>query len=137
MRWLVGITDSMDASLSKLREMVMGRESWRAAVHGVAKTQTRLSDGTTIAFLSGLPRWLSSKESACQCRRCKRRRFDPWAGKICWRRTWQPTPVFLPGKSHGQRSLGGYSPWGRKELYTTDHTYTQTHHTHPSRLRNL
>ena len=65
MRWLVGITDSMDASLSKLREMVMGRESWRAAVHGVAKTQTRLSDGTTIAFLSGLPRWLSSKESAC------------------------------------------------------------------------
>ena len=40
-------------------------------------------------------------------------------GKIPWRRKWQPTPVFLPGKSHGQRNLAGYSPWGRKELDTT------------------
>ena len=38
--------------------------------------------------------------------------FDPWVGKIPWRRKWQPTPIFLPGKSHGQRSLAGYSPWG-------------------------
>ena len=38
--------------------------------------------------------------------------FDLWVGKIPWRRTWQPTPVFLPGESHGQRSLPGYSPWG-------------------------
>ena len=45
--------------------------------------------------------------------------YDPWAGKIPWRRKWQPTPVFLPGKSHGQRSLVGYSPWGRKESDTT------------------
>ena len=41
-------------------------------------------------------------------------------GKIPWRRTWQPIPVFLPGKSHGQRSLAGYSPWGRKELDTAE-----------------
>ena len=41
-----------------------------------------------------------------------RHEFDPWVRKIPWRRKWQPTPVFLPGKSHGQRSLGGYSPWG-------------------------
>ena len=40
---------------------------------------------------------------------------DPWVRKIFWRRAWQPTPVFLPGKSHGQRSLTGYSPWGHKE----------------------
>ena len=45
----------------------------------------------------------------------KRRRFDPWVGKISWRWAWQPTPVFLPGESHGQRSLVGYSPRSRKE----------------------
>ena len=40
--------------------------------------------------------------------------FDPWVGKIPWRRKWQPSPVFLPGKSHRERSLVGYSPWGHK-----------------------
>ena len=43
-------------------------------------------------------------------------KFNPWTGKIPWRRKWQPTPVFLPGKSHRQRSLGGYSPWGGKKV---------------------
>ena len=52
------------------------------------------------------------KEPSCQCKRLKSCRFDPWVGKIPWRRAWQPTPVFLPGESHGQRSLVGYSPWG-------------------------
>ena len=46
--------------------------------------------------------------------------FDPWVGKIPWRRKWQPTPVLLPAKSHGHRSLVGYSPWGRRELDTTE-----------------
>ena len=46
--------------------------------------------------------WLSGKEPACQCRRC---RCDPWVSKIPWRRKWQPTPVFLPGKFRGQRVL--------------------------------
>ena len=49
-----------------------------------------------------------------------RPRFDPWVGKILWRREWQPTLVFLPREFHGQRSLAGYSPWGRKELDTTE-----------------
>ena len=65
----------------------------------------------------------SGKESTSQCRRHKRHRFSPWVGKIPWRRSWQPTPVFLPGESHGQRSLAGYSPWGHKELDTTEVTY--------------
>ena len=56
-------------------------------------------------------------------------RFDPWVGKIPWSRAWQPTPVFLPGDSHGQRSLAGYSPWGCKESDTTEATW-QTHGTH-------
>ena len=47
---------------------------------------------------------------------CRRHGFDSWVGKIPWRRKWQPTPVFLPGESHGQRSLVGYSPWGRKRV---------------------
>ena len=46
--------------------------------------------------------------------------FDPWIRKICWRRVWQPTPVFLPGESHGQRSLTGDSLWGHKELDMTE-----------------
>ena len=61
----------------------------------------------------------------------KRQRFNPWVRKIPWRRKWQPTPVFFPGKSYGQRSLEGYCPWGHKELDTTEHTHSHTHtHTH-------
>ena len=56
----------------------------------------------------GFPGGTSGKEPACQCRRQKRRGFDPWLWKIPWRRTWQPTLVFLPGKSHGERSWAGY-----------------------------
>ena len=56
-------------------------------------------------------------ESACQCRRP---RFDPWVRKIPCRRKWQPTLVFLSEKSHRQRSLVGYSPWGCKELDMTE-----------------
>ena len=60
-----------------------------------------------------LPRLLSGKESACQWRSC---RIDSWIRKIPWSRKWQPTPVFLLGKSHGQRRLMDYSPWSRKRV---------------------
>ena len=46
--------------------------------------------------------------------------FNPWIGKISWRRKWPPTPVFLPGEFHGQRSLAGYSPWGHRESDMTE-----------------
>ena len=76
-----------------------------------------------------LAKWHSGKESACQCRRLS---FNPWVRKIPWRRKWQPTPVFLPGKSHGQRSLEGYSPWNHKrvqqDLATKQYRRVETHH---------
>ena len=59
---------------------------------------------------------------------CGRTRFDPWVGKIPWRRKWQPTALFLSRKSHGRRSLAGYSPWGCKELDTTEETSLHIYH---------
>ena len=77
-----------------------------------------------LSWASLVARWLKKQTNkknttkpACQCRR---HGFNPWVGKIPWRRKWQPTPVFLPGESHGQRSLACYSPWGHKELDTTE-----------------
>ena len=72
-----------------------------------------------ISYMS-FPDGASGKASACQCSRNKNCGFDPWVRKIPWSRKCQPTPVFLPGKSHGQRSLVGYSSWGLKELDMTE-----------------
>ena len=76
---------------------------------GWAKRPTQCSCGLLPLHVTShtavvLPRWLGGKESTCQHWRCG---FDPWVGKIPWTRKWQPTPVFLPGESHGQRSLVG------------------------------
>ena len=80
-----------------------------------------------ISARYGLCRWHRGKEPICQCRRHKRLRFNPLFGKIPWRRKWKHTPGFLPGESHGQRSLVGYSPWGPKESDMTEHTHTHMH----------
>ena len=62
-------------------------------------------------YVYGFPGGSDNKESACNAGL----EFNPWVGKIPWKRVWQPTPVFLPGKSPTQTSLGGCSLWGRKE----------------------
>ena len=69
---------------------------------------------------SGFPIGASGKETACQFKRYKRHGLDPLVGEITWRRKCQPTPIFLLGKSPGQRKLEGYSPWGHKESDTTE-----------------
>ena len=77
-------------------------------------------------FMWGFPGGPGGEECTSQCRRHKRHEFDSWVGKIPWRRKWQPTPVFLPGESHGQKSLAGYNAWGCKESDTieaTEHTF--------------
>ena len=77
-----------------------------------------------------IPSRMSPSESAVQSpgnptpTGCWRHRFDLWVRKIPWRRKWQPTPVFLPEKSHGQRSLAVYSPWDRRVGHEWAHTHT-------------
>ena len=87
-------------------------------------TERRFVKWWNLIMQGRFPRWCSGKESSCQYRRHKRCEFDSRVGKIPWRRAWQPTPVFLPGESRGQSSLEGCSPWGCKELGTTEHTNT-------------
>ena len=73
--------------------------------------------------------FMVKKKLACQCRKCKRCRFDPWVRKIPGERHGKPPPVFLSGESHGQRSLAGYSPESCKESQTTEtiqHTLTRS-----------
>ena len=70
-----------------------------------------------------LSHWESPRLMAWICLQCRRPGFDPWVGKILWRRKWQAIPRFLPGEVHGQRSLVGYNPWSHKELDMTEHTH--------------
>ena len=92
---------------------------WKFSVHVLLKPSlenlehyfaSMWDDGNCVVVW--LPWWL--------CLQCRRPGFNPWIGKISWRRKWQPTPVFLPGKSLGWRNLVGYSPWGHKESDTTE-----------------
>ena len=75
----------------------------------------------------GFPGGASGKEPTCQCKRQRRRAFDPWVRKIPWRSIWQPIPAFLPRESHGQRSLASYGPWVAKRQTLLKQPSTHTH----------
>ena len=101
--------------ISKFKN-IQGRMIWEV----VCKLFYVRMDGRSQGSISlkikgrlGLSWWLSGKACTCQCMRPG---FEPWVREIPWRRKWEPTPVFLPGKFHGQRSLVGYSPWGCKRI---------------------
>ena len=79
---------------------------------------------TTPLYTPGFLGDAVDKESACQCRKYKRLRFDPWFRKISWSRKWQPNPIVLPEKFNGQSRFVGCSPWDLKELDMTEHTNT-------------
>ena len=87
--------------------------AWWAAVYGVAQSRTRLKrlSSSSSLLLLGLPWGLSGKNPPASAE-TERLGLKPWVRGIPWRRRWQPSPVFLPGESHGQRSLAGYSLWG-------------------------
>ena len=111
------ITCSKDATLSMPCGLRLGLLLLTPTFSARPATHTRLGwafRGCSESY-RGFPGGANGKEPACQCRRHKRHRFNPWVGKIPRRRAWQPTPVFLPRKFYGQRSLVAYSLWGRKE----------------------
>ena len=89
--------------------------SWVAFPFSRGSSQPR--DQTQVSHIAGgfFISW-ATRAQTLKSLQCGRPRFDPWARKIPWRRKWQTTPVFLPGKSHGQRSLAGYGPWGHNGI---------------------
>ena len=80
-----------------------------------------------VTQLLGFPGGSVVKNPPANKRRRRRRSFDPQVRRIPWRRKWQTTLVFLPGKSHGQRNLADYSSWGYKGSDTTERPNTHTH----------
>ena len=111
-------------------------QGWGSLVgcHLWGRTESDMTEATQQQ--QGFPTDTCAKEYACQCRRHKRRGFNPWVGKIPQSRAWQATPVFLAGESHGQRSLVGYSLQGHKEQDTTEvtqHTRTHAHYSYSPR----
>ena len=125
----------------------MDRGAWQAIVHGGARVGHDIATtppprlicswqtGKFLLHLICSSSWQTwFQVNNCQCREYKRCGFDPWVGKLPRKRKWQHTPVFLPGKSHGQRSQAGYSPLAHKRVGYDLVTKQQQHL--PTPLRN-
>ena len=106
-----------------------GTDIYTVCIKQITNRSYRIVQGSLGGAHTGAPQvWpLVGKESSCRCRRCKTHSFEPWVGKGLWSRKWQLTSLFWPGKSQGQRSLAGYSPWGSKQQAMTEHSRAYTH----------
>ena len=117
--------DFLEKEMASHSSILAWRFSWMEEPGGLQSVGSQRVGHDWVTKLNWcVRRWCSGKESTWQYRRW---RFDPWVRKIPWRRKWQLTPVFLPGKFHGQMSLVGCSPWGPKESDTTEHAPTCSH----------
>ena len=117
--WGSKITADDDCSHEIKRHLLFGRKAMTNLDNVLKSRDSTLLTNIHIVMVPG---GASGKEPTCLCRRHKRHGFNPWVGKIPWRRAWQFTPVFLPGESHEPRSLAGCGPRGCKESDTTEVT---------------
>ena len=106
----------------------MQSTSWETLGWKKHKLESRLPGEISITSdMQMTPSFPGSSDGKRICLQCRRPGFDSWVKKIPWRRKWQSTPVLLPGKSHGWRSLVDYSPWGRRESDTTEWLHFRFH----------
>ena len=113
--YLSNITSSRNKHTGKLKATLLLQTLSLASLQGL------------LLCINGLPRWqCSGKESACQCKRQKKHEFDPWVRKIPWRRTWQPSPVFVPGESPWKEEPGGLQPMGSQTDTVSTHVNTKS-----------
>ena len=117
----LGWEDPLEKEMATHSSSLAWRIPWTEEPGGLQSTRGKELDTTERLHFLSLSLWnadfpggTSGKEPSCQCKRRKRLGFSLWVGKMPWRSKRQPTPVFLPGESHGQRSLVGYNPWGRR-----------------------
>ena len=124
----LGWEDSLKKEMATHSSTLALKISWTEELGAGYCPWGRKESGTTewlhFSIIKGFPWWLR-RESLCL--QCGRPGFQPWVGKIPWRRKWQSIPVLLPGKFHGQRSLVGYSLWGHKESDMTEQLHFHFH----------
>ena len=121
--WFLGQEDLLDREMATHSGILAWRIPWTEEPDGLQTMGSRESDTTEQLnhhTPSVFPGGVSGKEPACQCKRHKARRFDPWVRKIPWRSECLYTLIFLSGEFRGQRNLAGYRPWGPKESDMTE-----------------